>query len=309
MSRRVVQHGCCGWPSANRCRRRPPPASALPPRIPTGQLPAPSHPSPATARLAAAGRQFGAAVQRGQRAERSGGRQAVRGALVVGRGWSMVELMGFVRCCWTRVHLQTACVDLLLPPHLQSLGQLPCNHPTAPHPPTLPLPHAPQELAAFLRADLPHLFDDQGIDASKYDEAVVFEDPITYYTNIKGRKRGREGGCWLLGREGGRERGPRCCTTPVLPHQWWCCHQQQATLPVECLVLTRVVPARHSPHPPTNSATTCCHQPRHNLQSNLTLQATCSTSSSCAECSSPPLCCTMCGAPGPWSSPPGGLWP
>lgn len=44
----------------------------------------------------------------------------------------------------------------------------------------------PQELAAFLREDLPHLFDDQGIDASRYDDAVVFEDPITYYTNIKG---------------------------------------------------------------------------------------------------------------------------
>lgn len=43
-----------------------------------------------------------------------------------------------------------------------------------------------QELAAFLREDLPHLFDDQGIDASRYDEAVVFEDPITYYSNIKG---------------------------------------------------------------------------------------------------------------------------
>ncbi|KAI7844760.1 hypothetical protein COHA_001642 [Chlorella ohadii] len=43
-----------------------------------------------------------------------------------------------------------------------------------------------EKLAAFLREDLPHLFDDQGIDASRYDDAVVFEDPITYYTNIKG---------------------------------------------------------------------------------------------------------------------------
>lgn len=49
------------------------------------------------------------------------------------------------------------------------------------------MPASPfQELAAFLREDLPHLFDDQGIDASRYDEAVVFEDPITYYSNIKG---------------------------------------------------------------------------------------------------------------------------
>lgn len=49
-----------------------------------------------------------------------------------------------------------------------------------------PSTHCKQELAAFLREDLPHLFEDQGIDASRYDDAVVFEDPITYYTNIKG---------------------------------------------------------------------------------------------------------------------------
>ena len=39
---------------------------------------------------------------------------------------------------------------------------------------------------AFLREDLQHLFDDQGIDAGKYDPDVVFEDPITYYNGIQG---------------------------------------------------------------------------------------------------------------------------
>ena len=39
---------------------------------------------------------------------------------------------------------------------------------------------------AFLREELPHLFDDRGIDASKYDERVQFEDPITKYSSIQG---------------------------------------------------------------------------------------------------------------------------
>lgn len=43
-----------------------------------------------------------------------------------------------------------------------------------------------EELAAFLREDLQHLFDDQGIDASRYDDRVEFVDPITKYGSIKG---------------------------------------------------------------------------------------------------------------------------
>ncbi|KAL4437760.1 hypothetical protein ABPG77_005672 [Micractinium sp. CCAP 211/92] len=43
-----------------------------------------------------------------------------------------------------------------------------------------------EELAAFLRQDLEHLFDDQGIDASRYDDKVDFVDPITKYSSIQG---------------------------------------------------------------------------------------------------------------------------
>ena len=47
-----------------------------------------------------------------------------------------------------------------------------------------PLPM--QDMIAFLREDLLHLFDEVGIDASKYDDRVEFEDPITKYDSIKG---------------------------------------------------------------------------------------------------------------------------
>jgi len=43
-----------------------------------------------------------------------------------------------------------------------------------------------EELAEFLKEDLNHLFDEQGIDASKYDEDVKFQDPITSYNGIDG---------------------------------------------------------------------------------------------------------------------------
>ena len=48
--------------------------------------------------------------------------------------------------------------------------------------PSLPM----QDMIAFLREDLLHLFDEVGIDASKYDDKVEFEDPITKYDSIKG---------------------------------------------------------------------------------------------------------------------------
>jgi len=41
-------------------------------------------------------------------------------------------------------------------------------------------------LVEFLKEDLQHLFDDQGIDVSKYEDSVQFEDPITKYTTIDG---------------------------------------------------------------------------------------------------------------------------
>ncbi|KAJ1435134.1 SOUL heme-binding protein [Sesbania bispinosa] len=43
-----------------------------------------------------------------------------------------------------------------------------------------------QELVAFLNDDLPHLFDDQGIDKTAYDERVIFRDPITKHDNLSG---------------------------------------------------------------------------------------------------------------------------
>lgn len=43
-----------------------------------------------------------------------------------------------------------------------------------------------QDMIEFLKEDLQHLFDDQGIDASKYDDVVEFLDPITKYDSLKG---------------------------------------------------------------------------------------------------------------------------
>ncbi|XP_007013323.2 PREDICTED: uncharacterized protein LOC18588688 isoform X2 [Theobroma cacao] len=41
-------------------------------------------------------------------------------------------------------------------------------------------------LVSFLYDDLPHLFDDQGIDRTAYDEQVTFRDPITKHDSISG---------------------------------------------------------------------------------------------------------------------------
>lgn len=43
-----------------------------------------------------------------------------------------------------------------------------------------------EELVDFLYQDLPHLFDEQGIDRSMYDERVTFRDPITKHDSIGG---------------------------------------------------------------------------------------------------------------------------
>ncbi|CAI9787393.1 unnamed protein product [Fraxinus pennsylvanica] len=43
-----------------------------------------------------------------------------------------------------------------------------------------------QKLVDFLYEDLPHLFDDQGIDRTAYDERVKFRDPITKHDTISG---------------------------------------------------------------------------------------------------------------------------
>ncbi|XP_020550922.1 uncharacterized protein LOC105166498 [Sesamum indicum] len=43
-----------------------------------------------------------------------------------------------------------------------------------------------QELVDFLYEDLPHLFDDQGIDRTAYGDRVKFRDPITKHDSISG---------------------------------------------------------------------------------------------------------------------------
>ncbi|XP_022870120.1 uncharacterized protein LOC111389430, partial [Olea europaea var. sylvestris] len=43
-----------------------------------------------------------------------------------------------------------------------------------------------KKLVDFLYEDLPHLFDDQGIDRTAYDELVKFRDPITKHDSISG---------------------------------------------------------------------------------------------------------------------------
>ncbi|GAQ87111.1 hypothetical protein KFL_003320040 [Klebsormidium nitens] len=42
------------------------------------------------------------------------------------------------------------------------------------------------EMIEFLKVDLPNLFNEKGIDKSKYDEKVAFIDPITKYDNLSG---------------------------------------------------------------------------------------------------------------------------
>lgn len=42
------------------------------------------------------------------------------------------------------------------------------------------------EMQGFLRRDLVHLFDEQGIDKSMYDQKVEFRDPLTKYDSLNG---------------------------------------------------------------------------------------------------------------------------
>lgn len=43
-----------------------------------------------------------------------------------------------------------------------------------------------KQFVDFLYEDLPHLFDDQGIDKTAYDERVKFRDPITKHDTVSG---------------------------------------------------------------------------------------------------------------------------
>ncbi|KAF7838642.1 SOUL heme-binding family protein [Senna tora] len=43
-----------------------------------------------------------------------------------------------------------------------------------------------EKLVEFLYDDLPHLFDDRGIDTTAYDDRVIFRDPITKHDSLSG---------------------------------------------------------------------------------------------------------------------------
>lgn len=43
-----------------------------------------------------------------------------------------------------------------------------------------------EEMQEFLKKDLVHLFDEQGIDKTMYDQKVEFRDPITNYDTLDG---------------------------------------------------------------------------------------------------------------------------
>lgn len=43
-----------------------------------------------------------------------------------------------------------------------------------------------QDLVEFLKKDLVHLFDEQGIDKSMYEQKVEFRDPLTNYDTLDG---------------------------------------------------------------------------------------------------------------------------
>lgn len=43
-----------------------------------------------------------------------------------------------------------------------------------------------ERLVGFLYDDLPHVFDDQGIDRTAYDELLKFRDPITKLDTLSG---------------------------------------------------------------------------------------------------------------------------
>ncbi|KAK9149749.1 hypothetical protein Scep_008506 [Stephania cephalantha] len=64
------------------------------------------------------------------------------------------------------------------------------NSPTRAHHRQTPTHERPalevDELVKFLYADLPHLFDEQGIDRTMYDDKVKFRDPITKHDTISG---------------------------------------------------------------------------------------------------------------------------
>ncbi|KAL6777990.1 hypothetical protein ACKKBG_A16495 [Auxenochlorella protothecoides x Auxenochlorella symbiontica] len=60
------------------------------------------------------------------------------------------------------------------------------SQPLAPSTSHDPYERLMQDAEAFLWKDLEHLFDDQGIDSSRYEEAVNFSDPISKFSSLRG---------------------------------------------------------------------------------------------------------------------------
>ena len=58
-----------------------------------------------------------------------------------------------------------------------------------------------EELSDFLWADLPNLFNDTGIDTSRYNEQIAFRDPITSYDTLGGA-------CGVVAPRAARPRSP-----------------------------------------------------------------------------------------------------
>lgn len=50
----------------------------------------------------------------------------------------------------------------------------------------------------FLREDLKHLFDEQGIDKSAYEDRVKFRDPLTKYDTVWGECTGHQDAMFVL---------------------------------------------------------------------------------------------------------------
>lgn len=50
----------------------------------------------------------------------------------------------------------------------------------------------------FLREDLKHLFDEQGIDKSAYEDRVKFRDPLTKYDTVWGECTGHSNATAVL---------------------------------------------------------------------------------------------------------------
>ena len=83
----------------------------------------------------------------------------------------------------------TACVAINHPQQLTTCLREVCTYSLILwplHKNTIMMTAVLQERMDFLEEDLQHLFDDQGIDKSQYNDRVEFRDPITSYNDVSG---------------------------------------------------------------------------------------------------------------------------